>query len=88
MVHHKVMTAGRRAAIVDSDDVGVFERSENLYFSFEAGLTGCTRKRPIPQDFDGYIAACGLLQRQVDDALAAAVYFLSNLVPGDGPRIW
>ena len=83
VVHDEVEVAGRGAAVVDGDDVGMVELAEDLHLALEAGLVARAGERPFAHDLDRDRAPGRFLDRLVDHALAAAVDLREDAVAGD-----
>lgn len=72
IVHGVVeVSIGGDAAVEDGDDVGMAEGGDELDFAFEAVPCGTGGVGGIEEDLDGDLAAWGVLDGLVDDALAA-----------------
>jgi hypothetical protein len=82
VVHDQKDTSVMRAAIVDGNDIGVMQRSQNVHFALEARSFKWCGQSIMVQKLHGHPPSGVLLYRAVDDTLGATVNLFLQLISG------
>src|SRR5262245_11393324 len=82
VVHHVERIAPYAAAVVNADDVRMFELPKYCYLAFESRPFAVIGEMSFAQDLDRHSAPRGLLNCLIDHALSAPADLAHDCVPG------